>query len=179
MHNQSHRIQQASRRLRKVLVVVFVATPVSTALVWLFINQMPEPMHQMILPYYAVLPLPRMARLLGFLVMMVPGGVVMYGVYKLICLFKLYEQGRIFQSANVRCFRSLSRTLIVWFIAQIISKPMMSVALTLHYPPGKRLIYLGFGSPDLAILLVGCILAVITWVMEEGHQMQKEQDFTV
>lgn len=179
MHNQSHHIQQASRRLRKVLVVVFFAIPVSTALVWIFINPMPEPMHKMILPYYAVLPLPPLARLLGFLVMMVSGGIIMYGVSKLICLFKLYEQGQIFQSSNVHCFRSLSRTMIAWFIAGIIARPMMSVALTLHYPPGKRLLVLGFGSSDLTALLVGGILAVITWVMEEGRQLQKEQEFTV
>lgn len=181
MHNQSNRIQQASRKLCKVLWVLFFIIPVSTALVWIFFNQMPDPMHKMILPYFATLPLPlpSVSRLLGFLVMMIPGGIVMYGMYKLICLFKLYEQGWIFQLANVRCFRNLSRTLIVWFIAQIISKPMMSVALTLHLPPGKRQVILGFGTPDLAILLVGCILAVITWVMEEGHQLQKEQDLTV
>jgi len=159
--------------------MVFFFIPVSTALVWIFVNQMPEPMQKMILPYYAVLPLPSSARLLGFLVMMLSGGVIMYGIYKLICLFRLYEQGRIFQSSNVRCFRSLSRIMIVWFITGIIAWPMMSAALTLHYPPGKRLFVLGFGSPNLTALLVCGILAVITWVMEEGYELQKEQDLTV
>ena len=35
------------------------------------------------------------------------------------------------------------------------------------------------GSPDLTALLLGAILAVIAWVMEEGRKLQEDQDFTV
>ena len=94
-------------------------------------------------------------------------------------LFRLYEQGQIFRDSNVRCFRNLSRVLIWWFAAGIVQKSLLSIALTLHNPPGQRIITVELGSPDLTALLLGAILAVIAWVMEEGRKLQEDQDFTV
>ena len=61
----------------------------------------------------------------------------------------------------------------------IIHRSLLSVALTLHNPPGQRIFTLDIGSPDLTALLLGNILAVIAWVMEEGRKLQEDQDFTV
>jgi hypothetical protein len=95
-----------------------------------------------------------------------------------LCLF-LYERGQIFRSANVRCFRNLSRALIAWCIAGIMSVPLTSLALTFHHPPGERMVTFGLGSNNLIALLIGGILAIISWVMEEGSSLQEEHDLTV
>jgi len=173
------RIQRASKRLRYLLLTIFWMMPVINVLVWLFMNRLPELMYRKMIPYFVSVPLPLSARLMGFVVVMIPTGVAMLGVFFLMRLFQLYEHGQIFRLANVRCFKNLSRVLIWWFAAGIVHKSLLSVALTLHNPPGQRMITLELGSPDLTALLVGGILAVIAWVMEEGRKLQDDQDLTV
>jgi hypothetical protein len=173
------RIRWTSHRLRRILLVLALAMPVVNAVAWIYINDIPEIMHRNMLPYFAIVPLPASARLMGFLVTMLPTAVAMSGAYYLMQLFHLYEQGQIFRPSNVQCFKRLSRVLIWWFAAGIIHRSLLSVALTLHHPPGHRIITLGIGSPDLTALLLGAILAVIAWVMEEGCKLQEDQDFTV
>lgn len=103
----------------------------------------------------------------------------MVGVRCLMQLFRLYEQGKIFQPSNVHCFRQLSRVLIWWFVAGIVHRSLLTVAMTLHNPPGQRQISLDLSSADLTALMLGSILAVIAWVMEEGRRLQEDQDLTV
>jgi hypothetical protein len=178
MQNQE-RIRRASYRLRRLLLTVACAMPVTNALVWIYINGFPEIIHRKMLPYFVTLPLPATARFMGFLVTMIPTAVAMCGAFYLMRLFHLYEQGNIFRPSNVQCFKKLSRVLIWWFAVGIIHRSLLSVALTLHHPPGHRIITLGIGSPDLTALLLGGILAVIAWVMEEGRKLQEDQDFTI
>jgi len=173
------RIQRASRRLRYLLLTIACILPAVNALIWLFINSFPELVYRKMLPYFVMLPLPGSARFMGFVVTMLPTGIAMWGVYYLMRLFQLYEQGQIFKPGHVLCFKKLSRVLIWWFIAGIVHKSLLSVALTLHNPPGQRMITLEIGSPDLTALLLGGILAVIAWVMEEGRRLQEDHDFTI
>lgn len=178
MGNSIH-IKRAGRRLGIVFKVVFILIPAINAMVWLFINVIPNQMQNGILPNYAQLPLPAQARLMGFIVSMLPAAIAMYGTWTMVRLFRLYEMEQIFRKANVRCYRDISRALIIWCVARFISEPLMSIALTLHYPPGQRLLVLGLNSVDITALLVGLVLAVIAWVMDEGRKLQEEQDLTI
>jgi hypothetical protein len=173
------RIRLASHRLRRLLLTVACAMPAINALVWICINHFPEIIQRDILPYFVIIPLPASARFMGFLLTMMPTAVAMSGAYYLMRLFHLYEQGHIFTPSNVQCFKRLSRVLIWWFAAGIVHRFLLSVALTLHHPPGHRIFSLDIGSPDLTALLLGGILAVIAWVMEEGRKLQEDQGYTV
>lgn len=172
-------IQRASRRLRYLLLGIVCVMPVINALVWGYMNWFPEMIYSNMLPYFVSVPLPGSARLMGFIVVMIPTAVAMSGAYYLMRLFHLYEQGHIFKLANVRCFRNLSRVLIWWFVAGIVHRSLLSIALTLHHPKGQRMISLELSSADLTALLLGGILAVIAWVMEEGRQLQEDRDLTI
>jgi hypothetical protein len=172
-------IKRASRRLEIVFRIVFILIPVINALVWLFINGLPDEMQKNIMPHYVRLPLPAQARLMGFLVSMLSCGVAMYGTWAVVRLMRLYEAGRIFSEANVRCFRDISRALIIWCGVRFVSDPLMSIVLTLHHPKGQRLLVLGINSMDVTALLVGFVLGVIAWVMEEGRKLREEADLTV
>ena len=173
------RIQRTSRRLRFLLVTIACLMPGLNALVWLFMNRFPEILYRKMLPYFVTIPLPLSSRLMGFMVVMIPTGVAMCGAYYLIRLFRLYEKGHIYTPANVYCFRKLSRVLIWWFAAGIVHRSLLSIVLTLHNPLGQRMLTVELGSPDLTALLLGGILAIIAWVMEEGRKLQEDYDLTV
>jgi hypothetical protein len=173
------RIQCASRRLRRLLLVILFLIPIINTLVWIFINKLPTELCERIIPVFVKMPLPLSARLMGFAVTLLPTAMGMIFTYFLMQLFRLYEEGQIFRAPNVRCFRNLARVLLVWFVIGIIHQTLLSVVLTLHHPPGQRMITVGLSSGDLTTLLTGVILAVIAWVMDEGRKLQEDQDFTV
>lgn len=180
-HRKENRekIQRASRRLRYLLSVAICLMPVINAIFWLNMNRMPDLVLRKIIPFAVTMPMPLISLVLGFLVTMLPTGVTMVGAYYLRRLFLLYEQGQIFLLANVRCFKKLSWVLIWSFAVDIASRSLLSVVLSLPNPSGQRIVTVDLSSSDLTVLLVGGILAVISWVMEEGRNLQEEQDLTV
>lgn len=173
------RLARASRRLRLIFTTLLVLLPLADVLAWLYINDLGQDWQHNLLPAYARPPLPASARIMGLGASVLPMAAALYGIVALIRLFRLYEAGVVFREANVRCFRDLSRALLGWFAAGIVYQPFMSLALTLHHPPGQRQITLGLGTADLTALLVGLTLAVVAWVMDEGRKLQEEQDLTV
>ena len=180
-HRKENRekIQGASRRLRYLLSVAICLMPVINAIFWLNMNRMPDLVHRKIIPFAVTMPMPLTSLVLGFLVTMLPTGMTMVGAYYLRRLFLLYEQGQIFLLANVRCFKKLSWVLIWSFAVDIVSRSLLSVVLSLPNPSGQRIVTVELSSSDLTVLLIGGILAVISWVMEEGRNLQEEQDLTV
>ena len=173
------RIQRASRRLRYLLLAAIWLMPVINAIFWLNINRMPDLVLKKAIPIAVTMPMPLSSIVLSFLVTMLPTGVSMVGAYYLQRLFLLYEQDQIFCLANVFCFKKLSKVLIWAFFANIVGRSLLSVAVSLPNPPGQRILTVELSSSDLTILLLGGILAVISWVMEEGRKLQEEQDLTV
>jgi hypothetical protein len=173
------RIRKASKKLKMLLWAAFFLIPVIHGLIWIFFNHFPDDSARKMLPIAVSGDLSASTRSLGFLVGMLPAGVTMVGVHTLIRLFYLYETGRIFTPLNVRCFRNLGRTLICWVLAGVLYQPLMSIVLTMHNPPGERMVTIGLGSPDVTALLMGGVLSVIAWVMEEARILQEEQDFII
>ncbi|MBE0586358.1 MAG: DUF2975 domain-containing protein, partial [Desulfofustis sp.] len=145
---------------------------------WLFIEHLPADW----LPhrsYEIVGGFPPLVRVLGFAVSMIKGAVVMYGLWVLVRLFKLYQAGIFFQAENVRCFRNLSRSLVLWALAGVLVTPLLSVVLTMNNPPGQRVVEISLQSADLTALVVGGMLGVIAAVMEDGERLREEVDLTV
>ncbi len=160
--------------------ILMAVVPLSNGLFWLFLNHLPELVQKEVLPYYLHFPLPWPTLLMGFIVTtLLPIGVGVYGLYCLQRLFQLYEQGQIFLAANVFWYKRLSQVLLLSFAAGLCCRSLLSVVLTLHHPPGQRMLTLSLGSDDINILVLGGILAVISWVMEAGRQLQEDIDLTV
>lgn len=172
-------IKKSSRKIILTLKVCCGVIPLATCLIWLFINKLPGPIQQQILPDFVQLPLPLATRLAGFAITLIPAGIMIFGIIILIRLFGLYQEGRIFQSENVTCLQALSRALIIFCAADIVTDSLLSVILTLHHPQGQRIISFGLEGQDFTLLIVGYIMATIARVMQEGCRLQEEQSLTV
>ena len=120
-----------------------------------------------------------LTRLLGCVVNFIPAGLMMIGLYTLAKLFALYEKGCIFTQKNVACYRILGRLIICGVFIGVVYRTVLILALTLFNPPGQRILSIGFGTKEIEILLIGIIVLIITWVMEEGRMIENEQALTV
>ncbi len=171
------RIQKASRRLRGACTALLVVIPLAVALAWRFIDQIP--LTQLNLPVKPDPGHPPIVWVLGFLVSMIPAGVVMYAVGRLRRLFGLYARGVIFGPANVACYRRLGWASLVWAGAEFLSRPLHGLVLTWFNPPGQRLLVLGLDGNILLGLFAGAAVLTVAWVMEEGRRIEEEQALIV
>jgi hypothetical protein len=171
----TQRIMAVSRKLRLTCKWLIICLPVVYGLFWTFFNQLYNMGFLPPLPVRVDHYLPGLTRFLAFLVDMISGGVIMYGLRKLEGLFGLYENGIIFTEQNVKYFRSLGRVLIVWVVSDVVRNSLLSIVLTLDNPPGHRVITVGFGSADFTAIFVGIVVLIISWVMDEGRKIQEDQ----
>ena len=174
------RIQRLSRRLQFVCTVALLLPPIILALYWAFYNDLPpaaQAHHRVGILVVGVLQ--PAVRALAWAVCLLPAGVTMYGLWLLRRLFVFYERGQIFEIENVRCFRGLGRVLLAQAAANVLAVPLLAVVLSSGNPPGQKQLAFSFGSGELMILLLGCVVLVIAAVMEEGRRLAEEQRLTI
>jgi len=172
------RIQRISRKFRLLFTVLTYCIPTMILLYWMFFNHLPIGFTSE-LPVVVKQILPFETLLLAFLVSLIPASVATYGVIKLRKLFSLYEKAIVFSEQNVKCFRHLGYTLISWVISNLIFVMLISVVLTFNNSPGERLMVAQFGISDIATLIIGLIIVLVSWVMNEASKLENEQAYTV
>jgi hypothetical protein len=173
--DNTQRISTVSRRLRLACSGLIYFLPLACALFWIFFNYLYAREPLIPLPVRVEHDLPGLTRFLGFLVDLIPMAATLYGLRRLRDLFHLYENGLIFTELNVRSFRSLGRTLIVWVACSVARNSLLSIVLTLNNPPGRRVITLGLSSADFSGVFVGIVVVTISWVMDEARKITEDQ----
>ncbi len=118
-------------------------------------------------------------RLLACLVEMVPTAIIMLGFYYLSQLFKLYSQNSIFGLQNVILIKKIGLTLIAQVLSSFVIQPILSIILTMDAKPGNHLISLGIGNEEISNLVIGGIVVLISWIMEEGRKLEEEKRLTI
>lgn len=99
--------------------------------------------------------------------------------YFFIKLFRNYEYKNIFSLNNVHIVRNIGYTLIIWQILIPIRQALLSLLLTWHNGPGKRVLVAHFDNNNITIILIAFIVILISWIMAEGYKLQQEQKYTV
>ena len=171
-------LQTASRRFRILLWALIVFVPLLNLLYWASFNHLPDGLIAD-LPASPMQPLSVASLSLAFLVSLLPVGVALYGLMILESLFKLYEKGIVFSQQNVRFFRRLGYTLLAWVAANALFTPLISVVITFNNPPGSRELVAQFGVLDFSTLVIGAVVLLLSWVMNEGRKLEDEQAHTI
>ena len=178
MENQGLlRIQRVSHRFRLFFAALVLILPLLTLIYWLGFNHFPQEFVPM--PVRAEAELPLLSRILAFVISMLPIGVVIAAMYILARLFSLYEKGIVFSTQTVRCFRRLGWVLMCWVVASLFYLPMLSHVVTAVNPPEQRLVVAQLGLSDIAVLVMGAIVLLISWVMDEARKLEDEHAHTV
>jgi hypothetical protein len=171
------RIQITSRWIKKICSVLIFCLPLLLAFFWIFANNF---LGARPLPFINYIPdhLTGSTRFLAFLAEMIPLSAVVYGLLRLRELFRLYENEMIFTENNVSCFRRLGWALIVWVECDVIKTPLLSLILTMDSPGGHRGM-LAIASPHIACILVGIVILIIAWVMDEARKIHEDQSLFI
>jgi len=176
--NNIKRIQRVSAKFRLLFTVLSYAIPAFTLLYWLFFNSLHISFTED-LPVEALTTFPLTTLVLAFFVSLIPACVVVYGVIKLKDLFKLYEEGIVFSEQNVRCFYCLGCALICWVGAKIIFTALISIVLSFNNPVGEKMVVVELNISDLSLLIIGAVVILISWVMQEAVKLEDEQAYLV
>lgn len=116
-------------------------------------------------------------RLLATLVMLLPDLVFMLILWQLHQLFRGYRHAMLFTFGQIRRYRWLGLLLCASFVAEIITMPLVDIALTMQGPELHGTI--SIGSSDFRLLLAGLIVSALALVMREAKQLADEQQLTV
>ena len=176
--NMAH-IRRLGRKLELVCLIGAVLVTPLTAVYWAAFNSLPADMTREAAELAVHPALPGWVRGLCFLAAMVPGAALMVTLLRLRRLFALYKHGCIFSLANVACLSAVSRSLFVWAGASILYRPLAGLAVTAANPPGRHILTLGIGTPEIELLFVAAMAVVITRVMDEARRLDEEQSLTV
>ena len=177
--DNKERIIRASRILKRICTLLVFLVPVICALYWIFFNQVRHLPNMTNFPVPITGDLPAFSRLLAFFIDLIPSAVLVYGLFVLARLFALYENGIIFAKANVDCFNRLGRAMIVWVVCHFVNNSLISIAVTLHHPPGQRIITVGLEGADFGTLFVGGVVLTVTWVMDEARKIKEDHELFI
>ena len=177
--DNKERIIRASRILKRICMLLVFLVPVICALYWIFFNQVRHLPNMANFPVPVTGNLPAFSRILAFFTDLIPLSVLVYGLFVLTRLFALYENGIIFAKANVDCFNRLGRAMIIWVVCHFLNNSLISIALTLHNPPGHRMITVGLEGAEFSALFVGGIILTVTWVMDEARKIKEDYELFI
>lgn len=180
------KIQQQSRRVRILLQILLILTPILVCYFWLtietpydFLRNTGIVQTSFDLNHLTLVPLTLSTRLLAMLTSMIYCSIIMYALKILIQLFRNYENKQIFSLENATCYQKLGYSVFYWVGGSFIYQAIMTLVLSFNNPPNQRIIAISFEGIDFLTLLMGIIIVIISWIMKEGYLLADEQNYTI
>lgn len=99
-------------------------------------------------------------------------------VYQVLRLFGFYQQGSIFGFRHVLCLRRIGNLIVLWSL-MLLTWPMLVGTLVTLFTGSYEGYWFSSGWDALFYLIAGMALIVMAWVMDEGLQIQTEQELTI
>ncbi len=177
-HPNSEQIRAMSGRFRQLFLLCFWLLPIASLAYWMSLNHLPQGFTNE-LPVQWSHPLSFTTLLASFVVSCLPLSAVLVALHTLAKLCRLYEQGVFFVSSNASCYRTLGWCLILGVLANGIFVILLSVVLSLNNPQGERFLVMEFGVHDVVLLVIGCVVIMVSGVMQEAARMNEELSHTV
>ncbi len=174
------RIARLSRIMKGLCLLGFVGIPALLAAVWAFGSEAflrsGEPAFYLV-PHGVSFELGRLdagLRWAGFAVSMLPGCVMMLGLWHLSQLFADFRRLDLFTADSVRHFRWFALTVLASGLVKPLAGALMSVVTSYGNTAGQRNLSVTAGDAELTAIFVGLVLLVIAWVLEQGRRIAEE-----
>ncbi len=165
------RLQTVSRWLHRLSLLVLITLPLVNILIWMnvetfLVNSRSFP----VIPDY----IGPLNLFLGFLAAMIPVWFLMIGVWNLSRLFASFAEARFFTGETSNLLLSFTKMLICSVLATPIAGALTSVAVTMNYPEGQRMLSFQVSNNELSTLFIAAVFLAIAWVLREAQLLAKE-----
>jgi len=94
-------------------------------------------------------------------------------------LFGLYQHGLIFTTANIQCIKNIGTVLLAWIALKLLYPVVVTLVLRLSGASDSLAIHMSLGSDELRLLLIGLVIYVIAWIMNEATSLHQEQKLVI
>ncbi|MEF2231585.1 MAG: DUF2975 domain-containing protein [Pseudodesulfovibrio sp.] len=116
---------------------------------------------------------------LALLAMAAPTAMTCFVLWNLALLFGSYARDEIFTDDNTRRLRRVGVFLLVRELIAPLEFAALSVILTMHNPPGGRLLSIGLGDANLTNIVTALTILVAAHVMAQARAIQAEAELTI
>lgn len=180
---QKSRIKKLSNMLKWTFLISAALAPLLVAGYWITdgypfvsfpIKLLPD------IPNLAPLSeMPATTKLYGFLLSLIPTGINVLALLLLASLFASFEKLEFFTEKNVKRIKQIGGCVLTGALMYPFYLALLSVTLTFFNPVGQRNLTIGFGMPQLYLLIIGLCTLVISSIMEEGKKIREENACTI
>jgi hypothetical protein len=94
-------------------------------------------------------------------------------------LFGLYQQGLVFTTANIQCIKNIGTVLLAWIALKLLYPVIVTLVLRFSGASDSLAIYMSVGSDEIRLLLIGLVIYVIAWIMNEATSLHQEQELVI
>ncbi len=172
--SETNQINRVSQIMKHACTAALLFIPTAIALTWwnleFLLNNHPSFNHL----YVDRERFSSLSLLTGFLVSMVPAGILMWGIASLRILFGHFLDGEIFSLTTMLLVRRFARSTLLFAMAHLLTIPILSVVLTLNNPPSQRAVSLSISSNDIFFFFISGLFFAVAWVMGEGRKIAEE-----
>ena len=175
------KIKRISKNFHLLITILLMTIPLYYVFYWAFINYLPETLITVNSAPASLIPnkLPIKLQVLGFLTCLLPLSALTYGLMNIKKLFSFYKEGIVFSLEHVILFRNTAKALVLWVVFSILYESAKSILFSVGNPPGSRVLQVGVSTAEVTTLMVGAIVFVIAWVMDEGRLLTEEKELTI
>jgi len=173
------KIEKISRIVRPLAFIFAGLYPLIVLLFWLNPDVFPFLQSEMIHDLMGEEPIPPLKRALGFFVMMLPGGAFMFIFLKIVKLLDYFRQGKFLVQESVNALKSISLGFLFFGVLAILSRTLLSLAMTYDLAEGKKKLVIGFELEDFLAIGIGVVLLVFSHVWHMETKKAEESDLIV
>lgn len=170
----AHRIERVSNWMRWVITIGGAVMAAAYVSVWVVPGWLEEVAAQNLLGAAATISAGPALRFLAATVAALPFLLVLYGLWQIRELFRLFGERRYFSVDGSKRLLRFGAALLLAAPAGIVTRSIVSVLLTMNNPAGSRQLVVQMGSNDYFLVVIGGLLLVVGWVMREAARMQHE-----
>jgi Protein of unknown function (DUF2975) len=120
------------------------------------------------------LPITPLGQAAAGVVLAIPVGVMIYGLFAARGMFAEFSRGEIFSERAARHLQTFAATVLAQAPLGPLTAAGFSAALSLGNPPGQRALTIAFSTNDYFALIVGGVLFAAATVMREAARVAEE-----
>lgn len=115
----------------------------------------------------------------GFIVEGILCALLVYGFILLVRLMSCLKENKYFTQPAIMLLKRITHVAFAYTVSSVICSSLLSVITSLHNAPGKRIVAVGFGTPDVVNIVVFCFMFLLMTVFQKGYEYKHEQELTI